>query len=166
MTAAQGRPCLQGLEWCGICGPEAGSGPTVPWQENAQPSQPRQLGYSQEAVEMEGCSTMLELGRTCRRRGRSDESGRRYFILFLYHKDTTFAIFRRENPGWWWGGMLASGDAWSTLAGFLNHFCTALKDVSIHLQCCDFFFGNENFLKARPALCWPHRPEDFYPAMT
>lgn len=51
MTAAQGRPCLQGLEWSSICGPEAGSVPTVPWQENDQPSQPRQLGYSQGAME-------------------------------------------------------------------------------------------------------------------
>lgn len=51
MTAAQGRPCLQGLEWSSICGPEAGSVPTVPWQENVQPSQPRQLGNSQGAME-------------------------------------------------------------------------------------------------------------------
>lgn len=51
MTVARGRPCLQGLEWSSICGPEAGSVPTVPWQENVQPSQPRQLGYSQGAME-------------------------------------------------------------------------------------------------------------------
>ena len=51
MTVAKGRPCLQGLEQSSICGPEAGSVPTVPWQENVRPSQPRQLGYSQGAME-------------------------------------------------------------------------------------------------------------------
>lgn len=51
MTVAQGRPCLQGLEWSSVCGPEAGTVPTVLWQEDAQPSHLRQLGYPQGAKE-------------------------------------------------------------------------------------------------------------------
>lgn len=51
MTVVQGRLCLQGLERSSVCGPEAGSVPTVPWQENLQPSQPWQLGNLQGAME-------------------------------------------------------------------------------------------------------------------
>lgn len=90
MTVVRGRSSLQGLEWSSICGPEAGSVPTVPWQENVQPSQPRQLGYSQGAME----NWRAAVPRSSRGsfEGRGDESRTRCFILFWYHKDMAFAI--------------------------------------------------------------------------
>lgn len=61
---------------------------------------------------MEGCSTTLEFGGTCERRGRSDESGIRWFFLFLYHKDMTFAMFCGQSQTWAGdeGGALVRGD--------------------------------------------------------
>lgn len=70
----------------------------MPWQENAQPSQPRQLGYSQGGDgKMEGCSAVLELGELWKRRGPGDESGTRCFILFWYRKDMAFAVFDEKT---------------------------------------------------------------------
>lgn len=100
--------CKEGLVcrgwWNSICGPEAGSVPTAPWQENIQPRQPRQLGYSQEAMENWKAAVW------CWRRGRGIESRTRCFVLFWHHKDMTFAGLHEWNEmkssfvsvGWRW----------------------------------------------------------------
>ncbi|KAI4825094.1 hypothetical protein KUCAC02_020792, partial [Chaenocephalus aceratus] len=52
-----------------------------PGKKNVQPSQPRQLGYSQGAMEkLEGCSTMLELRELCGGGVMSQEQGVLYYF--------------------------------------------------------------------------------------
>lgn len=117
MTVVQGRPCLQGLEWSSICGPEAGSVPTVPWQENAQPSQPRQLGYSQGA--MENWRVAVQWWSL----GSLEEE-----VKVLWVRNKVFYIivvpqghgichvqWAKPNVGWWWGPHVCVGLQWLTI---------------------------------------------------
>lgn len=49
---------------------------------------------------LEHASTTLEIEGVCRRRAGGDESRTRWFILFLYHKDMTFAEFDERDQTW------------------------------------------------------------------
>lgn len=118
MTVAQGRPCLQGLEWSSICGPEAGSVPTVPWQENVQPSQSRQLGYSQGAMENWRAAV------PCWSWGSSEEEGKGwwvrnkvfYIILVLQGHGICRVQWAKPNVGWWRGPHVCVDLRWLNLS--------------------------------------------------
>lgn len=85
-------------------GPEAGSVPTVPWQENVQPSRPRQLGYSQGAVEnwraeVSHWSWGGVWGGGDAGRGRGDESGTLCFnSILVLQGHGICCVWRAKKP--------------------------------------------------------------------
>lgn len=91
MTVAQGRLCLQGLEWSSICCPEAGSVPTVPWQEKRS-AQSASTAWIFTGGDGKTGGLQYHVGVKGALRRRGDESGTGCFILFWYHKDMAFAV--------------------------------------------------------------------------
>lgn len=159
MTVAQGRPCLQGLEWSSICGPEAGSVPTVPWQENVQPSQPRQLGYSQGAMENWRAAAQRWSWGSLEEEGKGWWVRNKVFhiILVLQGHGICCVRWAKPNLGWWWGllvPMLVYSDSVYHLAGMsggggsqnsepLLHILKVLVYASTAIPC----FSDDEFFK-------------------
>lgn len=91
---------LQGLEWSSICGLEAGSVPTVPWQGNVQPSQPWQLGYSQGVMENWGAAVSCwSLGSSEEEEGETRWVRNTMFYIILVLQGHVICCVSKNKPG-------------------------------------------------------------------
>lgn len=145
MTVAQGRSCLEGLEWSSIYGPEAGSVPTAPWQENVQPSQPRQLGYSQGVTENWRAAAQCWRWGAQRRRGRGRWWVRNKVFYIIFGTARTWHFLcstRKPNTDWWRGPHVCVGLRWLRQvclegpSSIFNHYNTFLRcEFMAALQC-------------------------------